>query len=65
MFYSVKEKNFDDSGNRRKYDREFSKKAALEIEVCGREKSEYRRYIYIELDVLKLQIGKRGRRLRL
>jgi pre-mRNA-splicing factor ATP-dependent RNA helicase DHX38/PRP16 len=32
VFYSVKEKNFDDSGNRRRHDREFSKKAALEME---------------------------------
>lgn len=30
VFYSVKEKNFDGSGNRRVADREFSRKAELE-----------------------------------
>ncbi|KAF8584942.1 P-loop containing nucleoside triphosphate hydrolase protein [Ramaria rubella] len=34
VFYSVKEKNFDDRGNRRKADREFSKKAELEMEMA-------------------------------
>ena len=34
MFYSVKEKNFDDRGNRRKADREFSKRAELETEMA-------------------------------
>lgn len=30
VFYSVKEKNFDDRGLRRQADREFSRKAELE-----------------------------------
>jgi len=34
VFYSVKEKNFDDRGNRRKADREFSKRAELELEIA-------------------------------
>lgn len=34
VFYSVKEKNFDDRGNRRQADREFSKKAELETEMA-------------------------------
>jgi pre-mRNA-splicing factor ATP-dependent RNA helicase DHX38/PRP16 len=32
VFYSVKEKNFDDSGTRRKTVKEFSKRAELELE---------------------------------
>ena len=43
----------------------FPKRLRWKWSLCGREKSEYRRYIYIELDVLKPKIGKRGRRLRL
>ncbi|KAI5124049.1 hypothetical protein M0805_003878 [Coniferiporia weirii] len=34
VFYSVKEKNFDDRGTRRKADREFSKRAELEMEMA-------------------------------
>lgn len=34
VFYSVKEKNFDDRGSRRKADREFSKRAELEMEMA-------------------------------
>ncbi|KAH9917373.1 P-loop containing nucleoside triphosphate hydrolase protein [Epithele typhae] len=34
VFYSVKEKNFDERGNRRHADREFSKKAELETEMA-------------------------------
>ncbi|OCH94206.1 P-loop containing nucleoside triphosphate hydrolase protein [Obba rivulosa] len=34
VFYSVKEKNFDERGNRRQADREFSKKAELETEMA-------------------------------
>ena len=34
VFYSVKEKNFDERGNRRKADREFSKKAEIETEMA-------------------------------
>ncbi|GJJ13850.1 hypothetical protein Clacol_008107 [Clathrus columnatus] len=33
VFYSVKERNFDERGNRRKADKEFSKKAELEMEM--------------------------------
>ena len=34
VFYSVKEKNFDERGKRRKADREFSKRAELETEMA-------------------------------
>jgi pre-mRNA-splicing factor ATP-dependent RNA helicase DHX38/PRP16 len=34
VFYSVKEKNFDDRGMRRKADREFSRRAELETEMA-------------------------------
>lgn len=34
VFYSVKEKNFDEKGNRRQADREFSKKAEIETEMA-------------------------------
>ncbi|TFK99651.1 P-loop containing nucleoside triphosphate hydrolase protein [Pterulicium gracile] len=34
VFYSVKEKNFDDRGMRRQADREFSKRAELETEMA-------------------------------
>lgn len=34
VFYSVKEKNFDERGNRRMADREFSRKAELETEMA-------------------------------
>ncbi|QRV91670.1 Helicase associated domain (HA2) [Ceratobasidium sp. AG-Ba] len=34
VFYSVKEKNFDERGARRKADREFSRKAELETEMA-------------------------------
>ena len=34
VFYYVKEKNFDERGNRRKADREFSKRAELETEMA-------------------------------
>ncbi|KAF8876489.1 P-loop containing nucleoside triphosphate hydrolase protein [Infundibulicybe gibba] len=35
VFYSVKEKNFDDKGNRRQADREFSKRAELETDIAN------------------------------
>lgn len=34
VFYSVKEKNFDGRSTRRQADREFSKKAELEMEMA-------------------------------
>ena len=34
VFYSVKEKNFDERGNRRVADREFSRKAEIETEMA-------------------------------
>lgn len=34
VFYSVKEKSFDDRGNRTKADREYSKKAEIEREIA-------------------------------
>jgi pre-mRNA-splicing factor ATP-dependent RNA helicase DHX38/PRP16 len=40
VFYSVREKNFDDRGNRRKADREFSRRAELEAEMA-RQREQY------------------------
>jgi pre-mRNA-splicing factor ATP-dependent RNA helicase DHX38/PRP16 len=34
VFYSVREKNFDERGNRRKADREFSRRAEIEAEMA-------------------------------
>ena len=34
MFYSVKAKNFDERGNQRQTDVEFSKKAEIETEMA-------------------------------
>ena len=34
VFYSVKEKNFDERGNQRQKDVEFSKKAEIETEMA-------------------------------
>jgi pre-mRNA-splicing factor ATP-dependent RNA helicase DHX38/PRP16 len=34
VFYSVREKSFDERGNRRKADREFSRKAEIEAEMA-------------------------------
>lgn len=34
VFYSVKEKNFDERGNRRRADKEFSRKAEIETEMA-------------------------------
>lgn len=40
VFYSVKEKNFDGRSTRRQVDREFSKKAELELEMA-QQREEY------------------------
>lgn len=40
VFYSVKEKNFDGRGTRKQADREFSRKAELEMEMA-RQREEY------------------------
>lgn len=40
VFYSVKEKNFDERGNRRQADREFSRRVELEAEMA-RQREEY------------------------
>ena len=40
VFYSVKEKNFDERGNRRTADKEFSKRAELETEMA-RQREEF------------------------
>ena len=46
VFYSVREKNFDDRGARRQADREFSKRAELETEMAQQ------REAYVELIAL-------------
>jgi hypothetical protein len=43
VFYSVREKNFDERGNRQQADREFSKRAELETEMA-RHREEYVSY---------------------
>lgn len=40
VFYSVREKNFDDGGVRRRADREFSKRAELEAQIA-KQREEY------------------------
>lgn len=40
VFYSVREKNFDDGGSKRRADREFSKRAELENQI-KKEREEY------------------------
>lgn len=45
VFYSVREKNFDDRGARRQADREFSKRAELETEMA---KQREQREAYVE-----------------
>jgi pre-mRNA-splicing factor ATP-dependent RNA helicase DHX38/PRP16 len=46
VFYSVREKNFDDRGARRQADREFSKRAELETEMAKQ------REAYVEYPLL-------------
>ncbi|KIK68997.1 hypothetical protein GYMLUDRAFT_67703 [Collybiopsis luxurians FD-317 M1] len=43
VFYSVKEKNFDERGNRRTADREFSKRAELETEMAKQREASAKR----------------------
>ncbi|KAL0945671.1 hypothetical protein HGRIS_014822 [Hohenbuehelia grisea] len=45
VFYSVKEKNFDDRGLRRQADREFSKRAELETEMAKQREESARKVI--------------------
>ncbi|KAL0957638.1 hypothetical protein HGRIS_001420 [Hohenbuehelia grisea] len=45
VFYSVKEKNFDDRGLRRQADREFSKRAELETEMAKQREDSARKVI--------------------
>jgi pre-mRNA-splicing factor ATP-dependent RNA helicase DHX38/PRP16 len=47
VFYSVREKNFDDRGARRQADREFSKRAELETEMAQQ------REAYVEFAITK------------
>lgn len=44
VFYSVREKNFDDRGVRRQADREFSKRAELETEMA-KQREAYVKYL--------------------
>ncbi|KAF8525107.1 P-loop containing nucleoside triphosphate hydrolase protein [Hysterangium stoloniferum] len=53
VFYSVKEKNFDDRGNRRKADKEFSRKAELEMEMA-KQREETARQEAISADAAKV-----------
>ena len=43
VFYSVREKNFDDRGTRRKADKEFSKRAELEMEMAKQREESQRK----------------------
>jgi pre-mRNA-splicing factor ATP-dependent RNA helicase DHX38/PRP16 len=57
VFYSVKEKNFEERGNRRQTDREFSKRAELEMEIA-RQREEYVT-LFPKLSLLCLNISYR------
>jgi pre-mRNA-splicing factor ATP-dependent RNA helicase DHX38/PRP16 len=46
VFYSVKEKNFDDRGKRRQADREFSKRTEIETEIA-QQREAYARTILV------------------
>ncbi|KAH9964577.1 P-loop containing nucleoside triphosphate hydrolase protein [Russula dissimulans] len=54
VFYSVREKNFDDRGVRRKADREFSKRAELETEIARQREASARK---AEEDALAVRVG--------
>ncbi|KAL6305628.1 P-loop containing nucleoside triphosphate hydrolase protein [Sparassis latifolia] len=56
VFYSVKEKNFDDRGNRRVADREFSKRAELESEMA-KQRAESARKAQEEALAVKIASG--------
>ncbi|KIY69583.1 putative PRP16-RNA-dependent ATPase [Cylindrobasidium torrendii FP15055 ss-10] len=49
VFYSVKEKNFDERGNRRTADREFSRKAELETEMARQREEQKKKLEQVEL----------------
>ena len=64
VFYSVKEKNFDERGNRRTADKEFSKRAELETEMA-RQREEfvinYQPHSDVSTDyILLVQVSERG-----
>lgn len=52
VFFSVKEKSFDDRGNRRRADREFSKKAELETEMARQRQECVYLLSYVSVSVL-------------
>ncbi|KAG6878677.1 Pre-mRNA-splicing factor ATP-dependent RNA helicase PRP16 [Termitomyces sp. T32_za158] len=56
VFYSVKEKNFDERGNRRQADREFSKRAELETEIA-RQREENAKKIADDAIAIKTSSG--------
>lgn len=47
VFYSVREKNFDDRGARRQADREFSKRAELETEMAKQREAYVERLLFL------------------
>jgi Oligonucleotide/oligosaccharide-binding (OB)-fold len=63
VFYSVREKNFDDRGVRRQADREFSKRAELETEMA-KQREAYAKFSLLDrwLALSDLQNRKEGRR---
>ncbi|KAG6885029.1 DEAH-box RNA helicase prp16 [Termitomyces sp. T159_Od127] len=56
VFYSVKEKNFDERGNRRQADREFSKRAEIETEIA-RQREEAAKKIADDAIAIKTSSG--------
>ncbi|KAI0320136.1 putative PRP16-RNA-dependent ATPase [Amylostereum chailletii] len=56
VFYSVKEKNFDERGNRRQADREFSKRAELESEMA-RQREATAKQLVEEANAVKASSG--------
>jgi len=60
VFYSVREKNFDDRGARRQADREFSKRAELETEMAKQREASARK---AEEDALAIKVGSSAARI--
>ncbi|KAF8350297.1 P-loop containing nucleoside triphosphate hydrolase protein [Amanita rubescens] len=56
VFYSVKEKNFDDRSSRRQVDREFSKRAEIETEIA-RQREESAKKVAQEAIATKISSG--------
>lgn len=62
MFYSVREKNFDDRGARRQADREFSKRAELETEMAKQREAYVKQFGTVHMSICtEWPVDPRGR----